>query len=232
MKKVALFDLGGTLARYYDRDEFPAILEEAIGEAGTCLRREARWQVVREEDYEAADNRVRPLEGRLAHIFQLGDEQGAGDLLLEACRCFMRPIFARGHRYEDALPVLYTLRAEGFRTALVSNTPWGSPAGLWREEIERLGLGAWLDVTVFCRDAGWRKPARPIFDHTLERLGVAPRDCLFVGDDPRWDLVGPRAAGIEAVLIDRHGRLEDRQEQPIRTLHELWSRLGSGPARR
>ena len=98
--------------------------------------------------------------------------------------------------------------------------------------ITREQSSAWLDVTVFCRDAGWRKPARPIFDHTLERLGVAPRDCLFVGDDPRWDLVGPRAAGIEAVLIDRHGRLEDRQEQPIRTLHELWSRLGSGPARR
>jgi putative hydrolase of the HAD superfamily len=232
VKTVVLFDLGGTLAHYYERDEFPAILEEAIGEAGDCLRREAIWRAVREEDHEAADCRVRPLEGRLARIFQLGDEQGAGNLLLEACRCFMRPIFARGHRYEDALPVLHTLRAEGFRTAVVSNTPWGSPAGLWREEIERLGLGEFLDAAVFCRDAGWRKPARPIFACTLERVGAAPQDCLFVGDDPRWDLVGPRGAGIEAVLIDRHGTAEHGKEEPIRTLHELWTRLVSSRSRR
>jgi putative hydrolase of the HAD superfamily len=232
MKRVVLFDLGGTLARYYQRDEFPAILEEAIGEAGACLRREAMWLVVREEDHEVADGRVRPLEGRLARIFGLDEVQGAGDVLLEACRCFMRPIFARGRRYEDALPVLQSLRAGGFRTAVVSNTPWGSPAGLWREEIERLGLGEWLDATVFCRDAGWRKPARPIFDYTLERVGATPQDCLFVGDDPRWDLVGPRGAGIEAVLIDRHGTAADGEEEPIRTLHELWTRLGSSPMRR
>ena len=30
MKNVVLFDLGGTLAHYYDMHEFPAILKQAI----------------------------------------------------------------------------------------------------------------------------------------------------------------------------------------------------------
>ncbi|WP_159736691.1 HAD hydrolase-like protein, partial [Arthrobacter sp. 9V] len=34
-----------------------------------------------------------------------------------------------------------------------------------------------------------------------------PADCLFVGDDPERDVVGARAAGMRAVLVD-HGQPE------------------------
>jgi FMN phosphatase YigB (HAD superfamily) len=40
----------------------------------------------------------------------------------------------------------------------------------------------------------------------LERLGVEADECLFVGDDPIWDVVGPEALGMETILIDRTGR--------------------------
>ena len=109
--------------------------------------------------------------------------------------------------------------------AIVSNTTWGSPAILWREEIERLGLSKYVDTIVFCRDVGWRKPARQIFEFTLEKLQALPQYCIFVGDDPRWNLVGPRAIGIEAVLIDRRGATQDAGEKPIKSLHELAGRL-------
>jgi len=107
----------------------------------------------------------------------------------------------------------------------VSNTPWGSPASLWREEIERLGLSEYVDVLVFCTDVGWRKPAKQIFEFALEKLQALPQDCIFVGDHPGWDLTGPRAVGIEAILIDRRGAMHDTGEDSIQNLHELWSRL-------
>ncbi len=237
MKRAVLFDLGGTLAHYFERAEFPGILEQAIAEVRGYLRQqqllrvsaEAMWQAVQEEDHEAPDYRVRPLEERLIRIFQLGDPLPSSSLILEMCRCFTRPMFATGRCYEDALPALHRLRSEGFQTAIVSNTPWGSPAALWREEVERLGLGDCVDAVVFCRDAGWRKPARPIFDLAIQQVGAAPGQCLFVGDDPRWDLAGPRAAGMEAILIDRRGTVDHAGEDPIRTLHELWDRLQVQP---
>ena len=117
----------------------------------------------------------------------------------------MRPICALGRRYDDVLPALKKLQAEGVRTGLVSNTPWGSPADLWREEIERLELTPHFDAIVFCRDVGWRKPAKQIFEFALAKLNARPDECIFVGDDPRWDLAGPRAAGILPILIDRTG---------------------------
>jgi putative hydrolase of the HAD superfamily len=228
MKKAVLFDLGNTLVRYFGRAEFPTILEQAIHEVRAYLQGkgfptippEALWQRVGAEDYEAEDHRVRPLEGRLTRIFQLDPVQAEG-VAEDMCRCFTGPIFACGQRYPDALPALESLRSKGIKTAIVSNTPWGSPGALWREELERLGLDAWVDAAVFCTDVGWRKPARAIFQYALERLQVEPLDSLFVGDDPRWDLAGPRALGMDAILIDRHGAFLEAAGGAIQTLDEL-----------
>jgi len=208
--RAVLFDLGGTLARYYERHDFPAILEQAVGNAGACLERhgsvipptEALRHRTELENFEARNHRVRPLERRLSRIFGL---RGTEDCIPKMCREFMRPIFALGARYQDTLPFLKRLRQSGIRTAIVSNTPWGSPADLWREEVKRLGLHDLMDEIVFCRDAGWRKPARPVFMLALHRLGVTPEQCLFIGDHPRWDVRGPRAVGMDVLLIDRLG---------------------------
>lgn len=256
--KAVLFDLGNTLARYFERAEFPAILKQAIlqvrgyleEEGLLAVSAETMWRTVRQEDYEAEDHRVRPLEERLGRIFAIepagpppwdrreparpSEEQPAWDRRAPArflertqamCRLFTGPIFACGRCYKDALPVLQQLRAEGVKTALVSNTPWGSPGALWREELARLGLSGWLDVVVFCTDVGWRKPASPIFERALDLLGADPQDCFFVGDDPRWDLAGARAAGIPPILLDRRGRTAGVEEGSIQNLHELWDRL-------
>lgn len=234
MKNAVLFDLGNTLVRFFERSEFPAILERSVSEVRCVLREmglpavppEVMWRRVRDENHEAADHRVRPLEGRLARIFDL-DEYQLAHASVAICRAFVVPIFARAQRYEDTLPTLERLGLAGYKTAIVSNTPWGSPADLWREELGRLGLTEAVDAIIFCRDAGWRKPARQVFELTLEELQAQPSDCLFVGDDPRWDLAGPRAIGMEAVLVDRGGKLPIEGEEPIRNLDELWGRLAA-----
>ena len=227
--KAILFDLGNTLAEYYTRAEFPGVLEQAVSEVQSYLdlhgeaveSSEELWQRVQAENHEARNHRVRPLETRLTRIFSL-----ANDRHLEGiCRAFMKPVFALGRCYDDSTAVLRELRRRGLKIAIVSNAPWGSPSYLWREEIERLGLREHVDAVVLCGDVGWRKPARPIFQHTLSKLGLAPEDCVFVGDHPRWDLAGPKAVGIEAVLIDRRGVVQDTGEDPISDLYELLARL-------
>jgi FMN phosphatase YigB (HAD superfamily) len=231
---VVLFDLGNTLVRYFTKTEFPTVLHEAISSVADQLRNEGRLQVdpkalwprVAAEDHEATDDRVRPLEGRLARIFGLdpGEER---DGMAALCQAFLQPFFARARRYEDTLPTLEALRHQGYRTALVSNLPWGSPSAPWHREVARLGLSPWLDTAVFCSDVGWRKPARQVFEFTLARLGTAPGDCLFVGDNPRWDVAGPRAVGIEAVRIDRFGGPAAGEPDIIQDLAGLWARLES-----
>jgi len=235
MKDAVIFDLGNTLVSYYTRSEWPDILARAIDEVTAYLRSRGLLRIgpaelptrVEGEREEPKDHRVKPLEGRLARIFDLSDGDLADGVAMEMCRRFMTPTFAVGRRYDDALPTLAALRQHGLRTAILSNTPWGSPAELWREEVDRHGLTEAVDAVAFCRDVGFRKPARQAFELVMKALGVTADRCLFVGDDPRWDIVGPRGVGMEAVLIDRAGSAQGDGggETRIHSLSELLERL-------
>ncbi|MBI5017608.1 MAG: HAD family hydrolase [Deltaproteobacteria bacterium] len=232
MKKAVLFDLGNTLAEYYESCAYPELLPLCIGKARALVEglglppvpEDTLWRTVHEENVEAPDHCVRPLEGRLLRIFHLDPPSLSPETVTALCRAFMAPIFALGRCYEDTRPTLRDLRARGVKVAVVSNAPWGCPAGLCHEEAERLGVEPLVDAVVFCSDVGWRKPSERIFTFTLERLGVEAADSLFVGDHPEWDLAGPRALGIEAALLDRNGVRSAPGETPIRTLRELWGR--------
>jgi putative hydrolase of the HAD superfamily len=232
-KKTILFDLGGTLVRYCDRSEFSAFLEQAINTVRDYLHLIGLLQVSREdvcervllEDYENEDYRVRPLEQRLIRIFQLHNEVCSNELLETVCECFMAPFFEPAQLYDDTIPVLHQLNSEGYRVTIVSISLWGCPVHLWREEIIRHGLNKLIGTSVFCRDVGWRKPAQQIFRYALEEVGSRPEDCLFIGDDPRWDFFGPKAVGIGAVLLDRLGEMREVTEERIETLYQVFDKL-------
>ena len=227
MKQAVIFDLGNTLVAYYSRDEWPTVLDEAIADVVEYLRTHGMLKIdlaelptrVEAERGEGDDLRVRPLARRLARIF------GLPEVDPQTCRCFMGPIFATARVYDDTMATLGELRRRGFRTGILSNTPWGSPAELWREELSRHGLLDAVDAVVFCDDVGWRKPDPRPFQFICRKLDVPPADCLFVGDDPRWDIAGPRGVGMDAILINRTGTATTADTTCIHGLTDLLQRL-------
>jgi putative hydrolase of the HAD superfamily len=206
--RAVLFDLGNTLVDYYPAPEFPAVLR-------ACLRRSlaaagvAPIDSLVEEAVERAeplrrerpDHAVLPLERRLRVILE-GFGVGDDERLARAADAFLEPIFARARLNPAAWAVLDALRGRGLGLAIVSNTPWGSPAGPWRGELRRLGLLERVDAAVFCADVGWRKPHAAPFVRALEQIGADAADALFVGDDPRWDIAGARGVGMRSLLLE------------------------------
>jgi putative hydrolase of the HAD superfamily len=227
-KSAIVFDLGGTLVEYYDRDAFPPILENSIRAVQDALAESARpvatwdmvWRRTLEQNFEASDHRVRPLAERLATIFGLSAADQYIDMS-RLSRAFMQPIFSLARVYDDAVPTLEQLRASHLRIAIASNTPWGSPPDLWHEELIRLGLAKHVDEIVFCCDVGWRKPDPQILELVAGRLGASIAECLFVGDDPRWDIVGAQAAGMDAILLDRRNKYHCADVLRLPTLEAL-----------
>jgi len=206
--RAILFDLGNTLVGYYKSTEFPLVLRRCLRECARALGQSE--DPARDEDLferalllnrEQSDYAVRPLAARLQELF------GAYESLDEASAralgaAFLKPIFATARLDPQAVPLLEALRGRGIKTAIVSNTPWGSPADAWRAELARHGLLDQVDATVFCMDVGWRKPHRAPFDRALSLLDVAAASALFVGDDHRWDIVGAQNAGLRPVLLE------------------------------
>ena len=50
---------------------------------------------------------------------------------------------------------------------------------------------------------GYRKPHCAPFERALSLLGVRAGEAVFVGDDPRWDVLGAKQAGIQPILLAR-----------------------------
>jgi FMN phosphatase YigB (HAD superfamily) len=141
--RAILFDLGNTLVGYYTSSEFPLVLRRCLRECASALGQSE--DPARDEDLferalllnrEQAGYAVRPLSARLQELF--GAEVSLDEASARALgTAFLKPIFAMARPDPQAVPLLEALRGRGIKTAIVSNTPWGSPADAWRAELIR-----------------------------------------------------------------------------------------------
>jgi putative hydrolase of the HAD superfamily len=99
--------------------------------------------------------------------------------------------------HDDAVPFLRSLRAQGVRTALVSNCAENT-----RPLLDQLGLSALVDELVLSCEVRAAKPDPGIFGIALDRLGVSAGEALFV-DDQQAFCDAATDLGIRAVRIDR-----------------------------
>jgi len=111
---------------------------------------------------------------------------------------------------------LEAFKSAGYKLAIVSNAE-GQVAG----DAQRFGLADYFDVIIDSHVVGVSKPDPRIFQIALERLGVGPEEAKYTGDIYSIDVVGARAAGIEARLIDQHRRYTWVEHEKIRHIREL-----------
>ncbi len=116
----------------------------------------------------------------------------------------------------DAVPALDALAARGLALAVVSNWDYGLPGVL-----AGLGVADRFAAVATSAAEGSAKPDPAIFAAVLARLGVPAAAALHCGDSPRHDCAGARAAGIDAVLVDRERRLPDGPCPRIARLTDL-----------
>jgi putative hydrolase of the HAD superfamily len=106
--------------------------------------------------------------------------------------------FSRGAAWRPcagAVETLAALKARGIKLALVSNYD-----RRLHRVVEELGLRPFFDAVIVSSETGWAKPSRRIYRAALAALAVAPEEALMVGDRPREDAAGARAAGLRALL--------------------------------
>ncbi len=63
--------------------------------------------------------------------------------------------------------------------------------------IDALDLRRRVDAILISEAEGLRKPDARLFHRAAERLGIAPKACLFVGDNSEADILGAHDAGLQ-----------------------------------
>ena len=99
-----------------------------------------------------------------------------------------------GHLHPGILPMLSGLKAQGIRIGLITNC-FSEEAKLIRESA----FFEYFDAPCLSWELGVRKPDPAIYRTCLRRLGIAPEECLYVGDGGSQELEAARALGMQAV---------------------------------
>jgi HAD superfamily hydrolase (TIGR01549 family) len=102
--------------------------------------------------------------------------------------------------FADTIPTIAMLQQAGLKVALCSNL-----ARDYAQPILSL-LPMRLDSYTWSFKVGAIKPDHGIYDNVCKSLGQNPANVLMVGDTPAADFFGPRAFGIQSVLLDRLGQ--------------------------
>ena len=127
--------------------------------------------------------------------------------------------FSTGSSYmlfDDVLPTLRGMHAQGYRLGLISNFEQ------WLEErLIELEVGQLFDVSVISGFVMIEKPDPAIYELALERAQVEPGKAVHVGDSMSMDVEPARSVGIHPVLLDRRGRYPDSEVLRIESLEEL-----------
>jgi putative hydrolase of the HAD superfamily len=194
------FDLDGTLypnlALY--APAFPHMIPRARSLAAfSAARREIRRRGL-VSGLGATANRAafRALEAELT-ARRLGISAAEAAAMLD--RVFFHGIeelFAKVRPFAGVAPALDALEGAGLRLALMSDLP---P----ERKVELLGFGGRFDPLLCSEDSGALKPARAPFEMLASRLGLPPGRILYVGNSPRIDAEGAKAAGLSAAIVSR-----------------------------
>ena len=91
----------------------------------------------------------------------------------------------------EILNMLNEVASSGIRLGLISNTD-GSEVLDWANGL----LSGFFEMSIFSHAVGMAKPDPDIYQHACKNLGVAPSDCIFIGDGNSDELRGAAQVGM------------------------------------
>ncbi len=105
-------------------------------------------------------------------------------------------LFLRIKPFTGLTAALDALSAAGLRLGLLSDLP---PL----RKLELMGLSGRFEVALCSEDSGFLKPAREPFAMLASRMQLPPGRILYVGNNPRIDVAGAKAAGMSTAIVSR-----------------------------
>lgn len=182
MIQAIIFDFGGVFMKTVDyeprhrwdrRLELPTGSVEKIVHGCESWRAAQRGQISMESYWQDV---AQQLNLSIDDVKQLAEDFYSGDMLDSSLVLFARE-----------------LRQRGFQVALLSND---GPS--LRPKLDRLGIADLFDPLIISAFIGVMKPDARAYQITLEKLGCAPNETLFIDDMPA-NLQGAQAIGIHSI---------------------------------
>ncbi len=115
-----------------------------------------------------------------------------------------------------ALELLRELRERGFTVGAISDWETTLP-----DLLAELGMLPYFDALAVSAIVGVTKPHPRLFQEALRQANTAPETSLHIGDWHELDVVGARAAGMQALFFDHQNRRPHTNCPRVTTFEEL-----------
>lgn len=117
---------------------------------------------------------------------------------------------------EDVRETLNGLKQAGYFMAVLSNRD--KP---FQDVLINHGISDFFSFSLAGGEVDSYKPNTGLFEHALQRAGLAPNEAVYVGDNYFADVVGSRRAGLRPVLFDPDVIFPEADCTTIRSFNEL-----------
>ena len=193
--KAVLFDLDNTLVdfmRFKKRCSEAAI--RAMVEAGLGMQEEKAKKLLFRmyKEYGIEDQRI--FERFLRKAMGNVDYR----VLASGIAAYRRVKAGYLAPYPKVRETLIKLKEKGLVLGIVSDAP---RLQAWLR-LSEMNLLEFFDVVVALDDTEKLKPSRMPFKQAIKRLGLLPKEILFVGDNPRRDITGAKRVGMVTALAE------------------------------
>ena len=201
MIKAVIFDMYETLITHY---ESPIYFGKEIAmDAGMPVE---NFQKVWMETFSERTVGKISFEEILERIFRDNDcySEEVMDLVLSKRMAVKEDCFR--HLHKEIIPMLEQLKEKGIKIGLISNC--------FSEEVVAIRnsiLYPYFDVPLLSYEEKLQKPDEEIFTRCMDRLGVKPEECIYIGDGGSFELEAATKVGMkamQAVWYLREGTLQ------------------------
>ena len=204
--KAIVFDVGRTLMEYKN---MPNVWTDFYQSSFEYVSRELDLNIS-DTDIEKSIEILRSYNPKIKYreidyspevIFGNATEHWSCNFLLDdVINAFYSSLNLTSHIYEETIPVLEKLKAEGYIIAVLTDVATGMPDELHKSYFAE--LLPYFDMYVSSISCGWRKPNPKGLNDIAEHFGIAPEEMIYIGDEEK-DINAAKRFGCKSVLIDR-----------------------------
>jgi putative hydrolase of the HAD superfamily len=189
------------LAKFYSYPTFVAAWKESLN---------SYYQNLTTEPLSERERRI----NRIAKIWKPVHDNPSPEFCLAVIANYLKAYEKNWRPHDDVIPSLTHL----------SHLPMGIVTnGHVQQQNQKLrvcGLDRFFKTVVTSEEAGVGKPQPAIFHLACQRLGVDPRNVIYVGDLIETDALGASNAGLIGVWINREG-IQDERAASVATISRL-----------
>ncbi len=161
-----------------------------------CARLDTRYKIYRKWAFE---NLTEASENELWTRWLLPEYPAETLIPLSGALTYQfRQSMGRRVMVPNAREVVIELNQRGYCLGIISNVITAREIPEW---LEADNLNQYFKSVVLSSIYGRRKPDPAIYLEAARRAGVEPERCVYVGDNPKRDVIGTRQAGFGMVIL-------------------------------